>query len=233
MGKKPDPEGAPAYMALYTSLMTLLLAFFILLNSMASVQHAGFRDGIGQVKNAFGVKGGLGLNQFVTFIRDVNPFPGDENTGITGMTQKSMTGKGGVGTTDQKVEKTPKAKYLVLQIPGKFEDESSSIPPKMLEYLAKTGLPFSMFDYKVNIRCYSDSTGNNETDSMLALNRALNIKNYLRRRWRIAEKRLEAIGYSDLRYFPRNKKLRRRLRQDEQATFFYIFQTVKKNDKTS
>ena len=59
MGKKRKEELAPAYMGLYSSLMILLLAFFILLNSMATVQEAGFKAGIGKVQNAFGWKGGV------------------------------------------------------------------------------------------------------------------------------------------------------------------------------
>jgi hypothetical protein len=62
MGKKKFIDtGAPAYMAQYTALMTLLLAFFILLNVLSESKESGFKDGIGQIRNAFGQVGGLGI----------------------------------------------------------------------------------------------------------------------------------------------------------------------------
>ena len=51
MGKKKDEGGAPAYMGLFTALMTVLLAFFILLVAMADTQDAGFYKGIGSVNH--------------------------------------------------------------------------------------------------------------------------------------------------------------------------------------
>ncbi len=49
------PEGAPAWMATYGDLMTLLLTFFVLLLSFSSMQEAEFYRAIGALQGALGV----------------------------------------------------------------------------------------------------------------------------------------------------------------------------------
>ncbi len=58
MGKKKvkcPPPGAPAWMATYGDMMTLLLTFFVLLLSFSSMQEAKFYRAIGALQGALGV----------------------------------------------------------------------------------------------------------------------------------------------------------------------------------
>ena len=48
-------EGSPAWMATYSDLATLLLTFFVLLLSFASMDAQQFREALGSVRDAFGV----------------------------------------------------------------------------------------------------------------------------------------------------------------------------------
>ncbi|MEE4164440.1 MAG: flagellar motor protein MotB [Desulfocapsaceae bacterium] len=53
--KKDGPPGAPAWMVTYSDLVTLLLTFFVLLMSMASMDPVRFTEASSSLKDAFGV----------------------------------------------------------------------------------------------------------------------------------------------------------------------------------
>ncbi len=59
MGKKckceESPPGAPAWMATFSDMVTLLLAFFVMLLSFSSIQESKFQDAVYSLKGAFGV----------------------------------------------------------------------------------------------------------------------------------------------------------------------------------
>ncbi len=54
--KQEDPPlGAPLWMATFSDMVTLLLAFFVMLLSFSSIQEAKFHEAIHSLKGAFGV----------------------------------------------------------------------------------------------------------------------------------------------------------------------------------
>lgn len=55
MPEEEPEEGAPAWMATFSDLCTLLLTFFVLLLSFATMDAKSFRDMAGSVRDAFGV----------------------------------------------------------------------------------------------------------------------------------------------------------------------------------
>jgi chemotaxis protein MotB len=52
----PGDEGLPPWMATFADMVTLLLCFFVLLLSFAQQSEEKFRDALGSLKGAFGVK---------------------------------------------------------------------------------------------------------------------------------------------------------------------------------
>ncbi len=56
-GQKKEEGGAPKWVVTFADLMSLLLAFFVLLLSFSSIQEAKFRELAGSLKGAFGVLG--------------------------------------------------------------------------------------------------------------------------------------------------------------------------------
>lgn len=56
MGKKKEPEGAPAWIVTFADLMSLLLTFFVLLLSFAKTDEHKFNVVTGSIKEAFGVQ---------------------------------------------------------------------------------------------------------------------------------------------------------------------------------
>jgi len=55
-GQEEVEEGAPAWMATFADMSTLLLTFFVLLLSFANMDAQKFREMLGSVKDAFGVQ---------------------------------------------------------------------------------------------------------------------------------------------------------------------------------
>jgi len=55
MAKKAQSKGAPKWMATFADMSTLLMTFFVLMLSMASIDIAKFREMLGSVQHAFGV----------------------------------------------------------------------------------------------------------------------------------------------------------------------------------
>ena len=53
--KVDAPAGAPAWMVTYSDLVTLLLTFFVLLLSMASMDPVRFTEASSSLKDAFGI----------------------------------------------------------------------------------------------------------------------------------------------------------------------------------
>ena len=55
-GEEEAEEGAPAWMATFADMSTLLLTFFVLLLSFANMDVQKFREMLGSIKDAFGVQ---------------------------------------------------------------------------------------------------------------------------------------------------------------------------------
>ncbi len=84
--KKEDdaPKGAPAWMATFGDLMSLLLTFFILLVSFSTIQETKFQEAAGSLKGAFGVLQSLPT---VPIAKEVHQVKGDQSA-MTGLEEK-------------------------------------------------------------------------------------------------------------------------------------------------
>jgi len=233
--KRAKPEGSPQYMGLFTSLMTVLLAFFIILNSMADVQESGFNSGIGDVKNAFGLTGGVGIMKFNLRIvgngvikeaaEHMDPY------GEVGFHEETMKGEGGPGNIDQPIEDFNKAIYLRIKIPYKFQKGSYSISTEMAGFFDLVGMGFELFDLKFDVRVFCKENRLDKTipkieaikaDETLAIKRAFFILLYMQQDSGISYQKMNAIGYGNTRYFHEGEKETIAIK-DDQAAYFYVF----------
>ena len=206
MAQKPDEGGAPAYMGLFTSLMTVLLAFFILLVAMADTQEAGFYEGVGSVSNSLGIQGGFGVMNFAKYVGDrgVLAVEIDGEYLAAGEQQQmiSQEGEGGGGTTDVKTRKQERGFYLTMFIPEVFKDKKSTIESKsrLAEYLRRMSVGFLNKKEKIIIRSYAEDYDSKKLNQKLAMKRAFAILKFLRKRGMLDNK-VEAVGYAHNRYF--------------------------------
>jgi outer membrane protein OmpA-like peptidoglycan-associated protein len=231
MGKKKDEGGAPAYMGLFTSLMTVLLAFFILLVSMADSQDAGFYHGVGSVENSLGIMGGLGMMAFAKAAGESGILGVTEESNDRSQRQINPIGEGGSGTTDideADVDTIPPGKYISIHIPFAFDKGTSMVArgSKMYDYLKNVSLSFYGSESAITVRVYSEDSGVIDDNKKLAMQRAQMICNILRQNG-IDYERLTAIGYANDRYFNFEGAIAQQVRLTNQAAFFYFYKKTK------
>jgi len=210
MGRKKFVDtGAPAYMAQFTALMTLLLAFFILLNVLADKKESGFKDGIGQIRNAFGQSGGLGVFSF-TFAGKgaahppAPPTPKDAEIKESGFEEDIVRGDGGQGSSDAETEKKTTPTYLRYRLPVSFPPETFKPDEEMVAKLDQIGLGLALFDARMDIKCFSIDTGNFRLDRNIATKRAANILAYFNAKYQIPFENMTSSGYGSKRYFEKS-----------------------------
>ena len=203
--KQKKADGAPAYIQLYTTLMILLLAFFMVLSTLSKNQEAGFKRGIGDVRDAFGIAGGIGFLRF-HFFRSKAVNPTDNPTtqcdaeGIRGIEFWRVRGSGGSGQSDADVEKGLPECFRVI-MPHPFPEASAEISPEMSEYLDLSGTVLAMHtDLNITIRQYSGETGDPEADGKLAHDRAVAVMRFFHRFCGLASGRMTAAGYANPDY---------------------------------
>lgn len=202
MAKKAEPEGAPLYFGLYCSLMTVLLAFFILLTTMADKQESGFHKGMGDIRNAFGLRGGFGLFVYAHLVRggsmnDLDKAHSEAN-GIDGLHEDLMAGEGGDGDTDAALKPTHDPRYLRLVLPYTFPDGEAEISEDMARYLVVAGTTLALLDYRLGIKCASRETESSRNDQQLASRRAAAMMRFLHTNCRLPYSQMQAIGYDRL-----------------------------------
>ncbi len=221
--KKKVLVGQPLYMGQFTSLMIIILAFFILLQSMSSTQEAGFQKGIGKVKNAFGLTGGMGLFNFISPGAGGGDVPNPSGTGDKsqqGTHENLVQGEGGTGNTSSDVNDYRKGRFLQVDVPIEFPKYKTYLTDETKNQLDKFKVGFILYDYKLSVKCYSNEYKDEEKDDYLALQRAANIMRYIHETANIPYSRLEALGNSSRRYYSKDKQNK----MSDQETFFYIFE---------
>ncbi len=221
--KKKIVDGQPLYMGQYTSLMIILLAFFILLQTMSSVKEGGFKEGIGNVKNAFGISGGMGIFEFLIPFRSGASTPNPVGTGNQdkqGLHDNLVKGEGGSGNTDANIKDQSVGRYLEVKIPVQFEKFQTHLTPESNAALDKFKVGFILYDYTIIVKCFANDYKDKEKDDYLAMQRAANIMRYIHQTAGVAYSRLEAQGNSSLRYYSSADQKS----VPDQDAFFYIFQ---------
>lgn len=199
--KRKMAEGAPAYIQLYSTMMILLLAFFIVLVTLSEDQEAGFSSGIGEVQDAFGIAGGIGM---LTFHFTAGAPPAKEpKTPVTqnegrghGVEPWRLRGSGGTGASDTDFEKGM-PRCLRILVPYRFEEGSARLTPEMAEYLDIAGTILALhLDFRITVRQFSDASETEEAPGSLANRRAAAVQQFLHQSCKLTPKRMTAIGYA-------------------------------------
>lgn len=230
-------DGAPPYMGQYASLMILLLAFFIVLVSFSTIQEAGLKAGIGDIKNAFGLSGGYGIFDYAFIGKGVGyaPNPTNDNLGEDGVENKLMMGEGGQGDTSLDIKEPDQTKYIRFKMKNQFETGSDKLTKDMQEELRQIGIGVILGGYKIQIRCFSMESGDPDKNKSLALSRAAQVMRSLEKNGGVPYDKMECIGYSNDQYFTVEQGPGKTESPDhaadevssKQGLYFYIF--VKNN----
>jgi outer membrane protein OmpA-like peptidoglycan-associated protein len=215
-------------MGLFTSLMTVLLAFFILLVAMADSQDAGFYKGVGSVRNALGMTGGFGMMNYAKYAGDQGMLGVEEGGEDVGDNQKQLMlnveGDRGVGTVDiEDVNEVDKGYYVSVFIPHLF-DRGSAVVKKnsnLADYLRKMSIGFLNVKDKITIRTFANDAGEESENQVLATKRANAMMKFMKK-YGLDYDRVIAVGYAHDRYFDFSQ-IESQVRQYGQASYYFIY----------
>jgi len=206
MKKGKKAGGAPAHVQLFSTMMILLLAFFIVLTSLIDAENdTGFQNNIGDIQNAFGIRGGIGM---LAHHFTCGPLKGVRGKGkankddTVGLETRYIRGSGGTGTNETETE-TGTPTYLQVVVPHAFEPGSDRVPPLMAEYLDVAGTVLAVYPaYHCTLRQVTRESGNWQTDTNLAHRRAANVRRYLHMSCALPLTRVSIVGYADWSVLP-------------------------------
>lgn len=208
----PGDEGLPGWMATFADMVTLLLCFFVLLLSFAEQSEQKYRDALGSIKGAFGVKelravsDDMALFNTSSTAKELTSKISHDERLLLGviMRIKSLLEdddvelKDGTGVTADRDGVIFSANSSSLFKPGSAEltDKSTKILDNVIKVLK---------DYRLNIvvRGHTDnipiSTKKFPSNWELSAARAAVALDYIVNKGHIEISRAKAVGYADTR----------------------------------
>ncbi|MEE8484180.1 MAG: flagellar motor protein MotB [Nitrospinota bacterium] len=214
MSKKPEkkPEaGAPMWIVTFADLSTLMLTFFVLLLSFASMDIVKFREMLGSVKGAFGVRV-EGVGKPVPFISGEEVFDKEKDTSSLSAeaeaklreTQTKLDSLVMESKLKDNIIVMRRENALVIRIDGGvfFKPGASKMTKAGFRLLKGLAEFLKRTDHSVTVEGHTDSipisTKMFPSNWELSGIRATTVLRYLLTTG-ISNDRLRAIGYSDTR----------------------------------
>lgn len=156
MARKTEEQSGPGIVVLYTSLMILLLAFFILLNSMSKVEEAKVEAVFNSLMGTFGFQPG-GLNvirpelhgKTTAMAPPVNPVDQDYLFLRGLLKEKKMLG-------EIKLLRSETVKTVVIPAVLLFDPDSTKLSPKGGDFLAQVAAIIKNRNYPITLNGHTD-----------------------------------------------------------------------------
>ncbi len=199
-------QGAPAWMATFSDMATLLLTFFILLLSFATMDIVKFRDAMGSIQQALGfMPVGTGMfNQSrrpATYDLPVKKAAGGVSIQLTNEMEEMIEDRGLQEDID--IESTPRG--VILRVKGRlfFNPGDASLKPDAYPVLDKIAEMIKKFPYRVSIEGHTDNipikNSKYASNWELSMARALSVLQFLTKSKGIDPKKLSIAGFADTR----------------------------------
>ncbi len=202
--EKPKEEQAPAYFVMYAALWCIMLAFFVTMLTMGKQRVAEFREGLGEIRNQFGTRGGFGLFPYWrNYDKQKSGFMNyrfETKEGEFIGYLKGMLWKEGLSSSSiLKIDMQEDSVTIYLMTPLVFLPGSSMLSNANKSYLSRiAGLFYNRTDLLISIYALLDNEKGNNT--VLATRRAAVVSRYLSDVCLVARDRLTAVGYASKRY---------------------------------
>ena len=217
--KKVEEQSGPGIVVLYTSLMILLLAFFILLNSMSKVEEARVEAAFNSLMGTFGFQpGGQSVFRAELFKKSssmaspVNPVDQDYLFLRGLLKEKKMLGQ-------IRLLRSDTVKTVVIPAVLLFDPDSTTLSPKGKEFLAQVAEIIKNRIYPITLNGHTDdaparATGR-ENNWYISAERALSVVLFLIEKG-VQPDRLAAFGMAGFRPLtpnttPQNRRLNNRV----------------------
>ena len=212
--KKPAP-GAPLWMVTYSDMVTLLLTFFVLLLSMASLDNIKFSKAADSLSGAFGVLAGSTKTD-VTAPKVVSFSPIHDD--FTSRVYRRLRSKLQELKLDKKIKLVKDRGAVVLRIDHSvlFQSGQQQVQPEAYPVLRKVAEMVRPLPLNLKIEGHTDDRGDELANWDLSVARAVSVLRYLASNQLMPLTRMAATGYGSQKpLFPnaseRERALNRRV----------------------
>jgi chemotaxis protein MotB len=204
MSDEEEEEGGDSFRLLFVTLSMILLAFFILLNSMGTIDKNKKRTALGSLLGAFGLM--PGSDSIASKKPTLSPEGISAVTADSGFAVfkklKHMIDDLNAGNVDKATpafvtydEQTGEIKVIaadrLLFAPGK-----STISPRMFSLLSELGKLAVKFDGRITVSGFSDSRGDKYANWHLSMTRAAVVARNIEASAKLRQGAISAIGHS-------------------------------------
>ncbi|MCP4500558.1 MAG: OmpA family protein [Deltaproteobacteria bacterium] len=228
------PPGAPAWMATFGDLMSLLLCFFVLLLSFASVDVMKFEGMVGSMKDAFGVKYEdpgmfIALKDSMLSVFDKEHVSDNVSTvekQLKGKLRKLVKSTQVAGS----VEVYSGRDGIIVRMDGDllFSPGTASISPNSFVFLDEMASVMQQFNHDVSIEGHTDKSAPNRkvysSNFDLSSRRALSVLDYVVEVGDVDPLRLRVVGFGDTRPVRKNDSIENR---NKNRRVEFVFHRVK------
>lgn len=195
------PPGAPLWMCTFADLMSLLMCFFVLLLSFATMDAAKYKQVAGSMKDAFGV-------QREKIPVDSSVMKGNEVisasfTTVPLQVQMQMAKYFAEETAEGSIETEYSPEGLILRIKDHvaFDSGRAVIKKDFMKLLDKIGFLLQKGDLQAEIGGHTDTIplkkgySSFKSNWSLSAARSVGVVEYLSEKFKIHPSRLSAVGY--------------------------------------
>ena len=230
-------EGAPAWMATFSDLATLLLTFFVLMLSFANMDIQNFKTAMGSVKEAMGVQFKISgeFESLATDILELSPVQSGPHIAIeefaelaAARVKRYVEEKGLDKQVD--VRATPRGVVIHANDNIFFGVGSADMRDHESPVMALVADVFGKFDGDLSVQGHTDSvpihSGRYPSNRELSTARAISVMRHLTERRGVPRERIHVAGYADTRPVLEGDSLEARTK-NRRVEFIFMFPVVK------
>ncbi|RKY36503.1 MAG: hypothetical protein DRP78_03465 [Candidatus Omnitrophota bacterium] len=208
--KEESPMEAPSWIALYSSLMTLLMAFFIALTTLGTYGGQKFQKVVGSLQEAFSMfsSGGSGAffkNVFTAQSGDVSISPASakmDKSKLVMIMEHELQKENQEGYHNLKIDYAS-LNMIAVNINDTiiFNFNSSALTEEAKALLDKVIRVLNDQPYKLLVKGYCEKDEKNGGQWELSVDRAVNVIKYVHKYGNIGYERLSAQGFGGYQQF--------------------------------
>lgn len=214
---KPEECNVPVidgFLLMFTSLAMILLAFFIMLNTMAVPDVARERDAIGSLLGSFGIMPeGVGFDKTGSYVAETDVVTVKEEVALFAafeafLDDAEYTEKDVVVYVDEEGRRRIRFGEQFL-----FQSGSFQLHPRVFPMLDRLAAILRQLARPVEVEGHTDKTRGRVTNWQLSAHRAVSVVRYLEEVGTLAQSILTAVGFGSTRpafadaQDPRNRRV--------------------------
>lgn len=226
----PPEEGLPPWMATFADMVTLLLCFFVLLLSFANNDLEKFKELLGSIKDAFGVKVERNQEDYISLVpsdvqrKEIKMDSNDKRLLGLVLRIKAILDQDDATRKSSGVKADQDGVLVNTSSASLFHPGTAKLKPGANKILDKIISVLKDHNYNLVVRGHTD---NHEKRSKkfpsnweLSSARAASALRYIVEQGGIEPKRLKAVGYADTQPLVKNDTAKHR-QKNRRLEFFY------------